>query len=257
MRLLISLPDSAAAQTAALMMEQRRWQVTAEAMGERAALVADQYDLWLLHECLSGAGGRAAVERLAARRPVCFPRILYICPPQLPRPRWADATVPTGVGVWELCRLMEILAQKPLPKLAAASQMETSQEVERFLREVALSPRLKGRGYAAWLLERMILSPAAAAQPVQRLYRSCAEAFDTSESNVERCLRVAVESVFTQGSMKGIERYFGATVDPERGKPTNRAFLVQMAEQLRYSLTLSRSPNSSEMHHSPAAPTSV
>ena len=76
---------------------------------------------------------------------------------------------------------------------------------------------------------------------------------------VERCLRVAVESVFTQGSMRGIERFFGATVDPERGKPTNRAFLLQASQQIRldHSLADTRSPNSSEMHHSPAAPTRV
>ena len=59
--------------------------------------------------------------------------------------------------------------------------------------------------------------------------------------------------------MQGIERFFGATVDPEKGKPTNRAFLVQAASELRraYSLADARSPNKSVMHHNPAAPTSV
>ena len=103
----------------------------------------------------------------------------------------------------------------------------------------------------------MILSPAAGHEPVQSLYGACAEAFGTTAGNVERCLRVAVESLFTIGSIEGIERYFGATVDPERGKPTNRAFLVQVSEKLRHSLTLTRSLNRSVMHQSPAAPTSV
>ena len=65
------------------------------------------------------------------------------------------------------------------------------------------------------------------------LYRDCAAAFGVSPASVERCLRVAVESVFTLGSISGIERCFGATVDPERGKPTNRAFLCQAAQRLR------------------------
>ena len=91
------------------------------------------------------------------------------------------------------------------------------------------------------------------------LYQACARAFSTTPAAVERCLRVAVESVFTQGSIRGIERFFGATVDPERGKPTHRAFLREAAQQLRldHSLAATRSPKSSEMHHSPAAPTMV
>ena len=95
--------------------------------------------------------------------------------------------------------------------------------------------------------------------PWVSFYRLCARAFGTTPTAVERCLRVAVESVFTQGSMRGIERFFGATVDPERGKPTNRAFLLQASQQIRldHSLADTRSPNSSEMHHSPAAPTRV
>ena len=72
-------------------------------------------------------------------------------------------------------------------------------------------------------------------------------------------LMLPVESVFTQGSMRGIERFFGATVDPDRGKPTNRAFLLQASQQIRldHSLADTRTPNSSELHHSPAAPTRV
>ena len=93
-------------------------------------------------------------------------------------------------------------------------------------------------------------------------YGQCAKVHHTSAAAVERCLRVAVESVFTQGSLQGIERCFGATVDPEKGKPTNRAFLLKAARLLRrrmadYSFTDTRSLNSSEMHHRPAAPTSV
>ena len=119
--------------------------------------------------------------------------------------------------------------------------------------------RYKGRAYAAWLLEHLAPSPGVEERSMGQLYRSCARAFGTTPTAVERCLRVAVESVFTQGSMRGIERFFGATVDPERGKPTNRAFLLQASQQIRldHSLADTRSPNSSEMHHSPAAPTRV
>ena len=92
---------------------------------------------------------------------------------------------------------------------------------------------LKGRAYIAWLLRRWVPSPLVEETPMGALYADCARAFGVSAASVERCLRVAVESVFTMGSISGIERVFGATVDPERGKPTNRAFLCQTTQQLR------------------------
>jgi len=255
MRLLISLPDASMAHQIAAAMN--LWDIRIEADAETAAHLAAGFDLWLLHECIPGAGGTAAGQLLCQLRPVVSPRVLFICPPEHPHPRWADCTAPAGASVLKLCQLLLILAQKPLPKLAAAFHAEAADEIDRFLVDIAFPPRLKGRTYAAWLIERMALSSALAHQPLQMLYQGCADAFHTSPVNVERCLRVAVESVFTSGSMEGIEKHFGATVDPERGKPTNRAFLLQAAERLRHSLTLTRSLNRREMHHSPAAPTSV
>ena len=131
---------------------------------------------------------------------------------------------------------------------------------EAFLRDIGMDHRFKGRSYILWMLQRLIPSPFSI-PPLQTAYAACARHFHTTASCVERCVRIAVESVFTHGSINGIERYFGSTVDPERGKPTNRAFLLQASEELRrqllQSFTAARSPNKSEMHHSPAAPTSV
>lgn len=177
------------------------------------------------------------------------------------RPAWADCTIESGTSVFRICDLLQILAQKPLPRLAAVHKKPLAILIERFLDELAFKERMKGRAYAAWLLEAIVPSTAGEHLSLANLYAACAQAFATTPGAVERCLRVAVESVFTQGSMRGIERFFGATVDPERGKPTNRAFLLQAAQQLRVQLNHSRtaalSPNKSEMHHRPAAPTSV
>lgn len=147
--------------------------------------------------------------------------------------------------------------QKAAAKAAATRREQTAQAVERFLDALSLKKRLKGRAYAAWLLRLMVPSPMLEDSRYASSIRHARRQFHTTPASVERALRVAVESVFTQGSMRGIERFFGATVDPERGKPTNRAFLLQAAQQLRYSLTTACSANSSEMHHSPAAPTMV
>lgn len=263
MRLLIALPDPCLARRVRFRMEEQLWNVELIPDGRTLSRRDAGEDLWLLHDCLPGLDGRTVGDRLAANAPLCPPRILFICPGALTqeRPAWADCMVEAGVSVEGLCALLSLLAKKPLPNLAAARKQDVARAVALFLDALALDEHLKGRAYAQWLLQHMVPSPLASSRPLRELYAACAQAFHTSASAVERCLRVAVESVFTQGSLRGIERFFGATVDPERGKPTNRAFLLQASQQLRlelgHSFAAARSPNSIEMHHSPAAPTTV
>ena len=264
MRLLIALPDGEMVRAVQSEMEWEGWQITAAADGEAAlsALMEDAFDILLLHLCLPRLDGCSVGNALARAQIICPPRILFIRPPECcSRPVWADCVVNAGLSAERLCTLLKLLGQKPLSMLAAAQRDAAAPIAAQFLDDIGLSPRFKGHAYAAWLLEGMMLSPVWESLPLGQLYRACAQHFGVTAASVERCVRVAVESVFTQGSMQGIERFFGATIDPERGKPTNRAFLLQAAQQLRlllhHSRTAARSPNSSEMHHNPAAPTSV
>jgi len=259
MRLLIVWPDRRQACLIQDVMEQQGWDVEMLHDGRDVLPWRAGFDVLLLHLCLPGLDGFRTGDALEASAPLCPPRILFVAPPEwcVHRPRWADCTVSTGISAEGLCRLISVLAQKPLPKLAAAQSDPLSMLIGRFLDELSFKQRMKGRAYAAWLLERMVPATPGAELPLCTLYADCAQAFSTTSAAVERCLRVAVESVFTQASLHSIERFFGATVDPERGKPTNRAFLMQASQQIRYSFTASLSPNKIEMHHSPAAPTSV
>ncbi len=263
MRLLIALPDPDAAQTVKEEMERAFWDVTIARDGcaAQALLLEEAFDLFLFHQCLPKLDGAAIGTWLSCSPLTCPPRVVYVRPAESGRPLWADAAVAAGCSLGNLCRLLIQVAQKPLPAVAAAGHPVIHGAVEAFLDQIALCKRYKGRAYAGWLLERLIPSPALEKAPVGQLYALCANTFGTTSACVERCLRVAVESVFTQGSMDGIEQFFGATVDPERGKPTNRAFLLQATCQIRirlaHSRTDARSPKSIDTHQSPAAPTSV
>ncbi len=265
MRLLIALMEREPAVAVAARMARLGYDVTLALDGKEALeqLLTGCFDLALLHACLPRLDGLCVLRALRERALLCPPRVLFVCDARLcDQPLWeADCLAPLCAAPQRLCSLLSILSQKPLPKLAAAQSGRVARAVDAFLDELRLSPAYKGRAYAAWLLDRLIPSPAMEKRPMAQWYQACAEAFATTPAAVERCLRVAVESVFTQGSMRGIEAFFGATVDPERGKPTNRAFLMQAVERLRlalgHSLADTRSLNSSEMHQSPAAPTMV
>ncbi len=261
MRLLMFWPDRQSACMIRDEMEARDWDVEVCFDGRKLENGDAACDVLLMHLCLPFRDGLRAGNAFALSRPVCPPRILFAAPPewQTARPFWADKMVDPCLSPHRLCTLVELIAKKPLPVLAAAEREDIAQAIEEFLDALAMKKRMKGRAYAAWLLARMIPSPSDL--PLGPMYAECARVFGTTPAAVERCLRVCVESVFTQGSIAGIERYFGATVDPERGKPTNRAFLMQavwkLRMQLNHSRATARSLNKSEMHHRPAAPTSV
>ena len=60
------------------------------------------------------------------------------------------------------------------------------------------------------------------------LYPQLAAAFDTTAARVERAMRHLVEVTWTRGDMEVLNRYFGNTVSPEKGKPTNGEFVARI-----------------------------
>lgn len=65
------------------------------------------------------------------------------------------------------------------------------------------------------------------------IYPAVAEKFDTTVSCVERNIRHGIEKTWIQGSMSYIDEVFGFTVDADKGKPTNSAFIETMADRVR------------------------
>ena len=60
------------------------------------------------------------------------------------------------------------------------------------------------------------------------LYPQIAAKFDTTASRVERGIRHLIEVTWTRGDMDVLCRYFGNTVSPDRGKPTNGEFIARL-----------------------------
>lgn len=266
MRLLVAMPGLRAAEEIRTRLYARweGWEIDLCSYASDALhlLRGEPFDILVLHSRLAGEGGREVLRQLTSWQLPCPPRVLYLCEAEERGGLRADCFAHPAAGGEQLCRLVEILAKKPLPALAMQHRQRLQETIDSFLDELSMPRSLKGRHYAAWLLCQLAPSPMGEEKPVSQWYGECATAHRTSAAAVERCLRVAVESVFTQGSMQGIERCFGATVDPEKGKPTNRVFLIKAARLLRrrmadYSFAETRSLNNSEMHHRPAAPTSV
>lgn len=235
MRLLIALSDrnKALAVQSLLYAQDERWDVTPVSDGLTAArlLEKENWELLLLEKYLPGMSGEALWTRFLLAPPLRPPRALLLWP-EGERPA-ADCVALPDAAPRKLAALLSVLAQKPLPLLAAARLTEWEREAESFLELLGMRPTWKGRRYAAWCLARLIPLYSPAQCSAAALYEACAAAFGSTAGAVERCVRVAVEGAFTRGSMPMLERFFGATADPDKGKPTNRAFLLEAARQLR------------------------
>ena len=61
------------------------------------------------------------------------------------------------------------------------------------------------------------------------LYPQLAARFNTTAARVERAIRHLIEVTWSRGDMDVLNAYFGNTVNPEKGKPTNGEFVARLA----------------------------
>ena len=65
------------------------------------------------------------------------------------------------------------------------------------------------------------------------LYPQLAATFDTTAARVERAIRHLIEVTWTRGDVDVLMRYFGNTVSPDKGKPTNGEFIARLANVVK------------------------
>ncbi len=67
----------------------------------------------------------------------------------------------------------------------------------------------------------------------KELYPLIAEKYNTTPSRVERAIRHAIEVAWDRGNVEMMNKFFGYTVNMDRGKPTNSEFIAMVADRLR------------------------
>ena len=119
-----------------------------------------------------------------------------------------------------------------LPRVAIAQLPEMTCLARGLLRALSVP-----RGLGAWsflpdMAALAALHPALLKDLRARLYPLVARRHGMTGAAVERSLRLCVEAAWSRGRLEALERFFGQSVDPERGKPTNREFLRRVSQQL-------------------------
>lgn len=65
------------------------------------------------------------------------------------------------------------------------------------------------------------------------LYPALATQFGTTPSRCERAIRHMIEVTWTRGNLEAMNRYFGNTINPEKGKPTNGEFIARLVNVVK------------------------
>lgn len=137
------------------------------------------------------------------------------------------------------------LAEQPDPGsyviVNAAEQPKTPQltnqglevEVTRMIHQMGVPAHVKGYQYLRDAIVMVIQDVALLGAVTKELYPFIAEKYQTTPSRVERAIRHAIELAWDRGNVEFMNRFFGYTINVDRGKPTNSEFIAMVADKLR------------------------
>lgn len=114
----------------------------------------------------------------------------------------------------------------------AKSSFERAQQI---LAEMGMNGKLSGFAYLAWAGALTSLHEDCLYAVRDRLYVPIAQRYHTTPQNVERLIRHAVERTADTVGAERIYTFFGNTIDPMRGKPTNAQMIGMLGEWIRIS----------------------
>ena len=105
--------------------------------------------------------------------------------------------------------------------------------IHEILKDIGIPCHNLGYGYLVEAIMMVMDGPAYVNNIFYGLYPQLAIRFDTTASRVERAIRHSIELGWSRGDRDVLAKYFGNTVSPEKGKPTNSEFIAQIANVVR------------------------
>jgi len=105
--------------------------------------------------------------------------------------------------------------------------------VTNIIHEMGVPAHIKGYHYLRDAILQVINEVNLLGAVTKELYPMIADKFNTTPSRVERAIRHAIELAWDRGNVEMMTKFFGYTIDLERGKPTNSEFIAMVADKLR------------------------
>lgn len=118
-----------------------------------------------------------------------------------------------------------------VPQVAATGSYDV--EVTSILHQMGVPAHIKGYQYLRDAIVFVIEDINLLGAVTKELYPMIAEKYNTTASRVERAIRHGIELAWDRGNIDLMNKYFGYTIDVERGKPTNSEFIAMIADKLK------------------------
>ena len=106
-------------------------------------------------------------------------------------------------------------------------------EICHVLLEIGIPDRLIGHRYLTTALSLAVGDPTIVDDITGRLYPAVAKVHNTTGSRAERAIRHSVEVAVDRGDLGVLAKFFGNTISPSKGKPTNSEFVARIANVIR------------------------
>lgn len=106
-------------------------------------------------------------------------------------------------------------------------------EVTNLIHQMGVPAHVRGYQYIRDAILMVVEETSLLGAVTKELYPAIAEKYDTTPSRVERAIRHAIELAWDRGNVELMNKFFGYTIDVERGKPTNSEFIAMVADRLR------------------------
>ena len=111
--------------------------------------------------------------------------------------------------------------------------VELEIRVTKVLHELGVPAHIRGHNYLRDAIMLTVSDPSLLNVVTKELYPAVAKQHGSSSSKVERAIRHAIEVAWCRGNIEAIHRFFGFTVNDNKGKPTNSECIAMIADKLR------------------------
>jgi len=125
------------------------------------------------------------------------------------------------------------------PYIAVAKPKNLDVAVTNIIHEMGVPAHIKGYHYLREAILQVIEDVSLLGAVTKELYPMIAHKYQTTPSRVERAIRHAIELAWDRGNIEMMTKFFGYTINLQRGKPTNSEFIAMVADKLRIEVKVS------------------
>lgn len=106
-------------------------------------------------------------------------------------------------------------------------------QISSILQEIGIPAHIMGYRYLKDAIMLSIQDNECINAITKIVYPDIASKHKTTPSRVERAIRHAIEVAWSRGSTEILDKFFGYTINPSAGRPTNSEFIALVADRIR------------------------